>query len=168
MSFQNHCRLDAQRLLHSTFPNTSIDDFGVSGSIQGHLLCQSSITNGAFDKEIIILPPPPSSYNLGEKQTKILNKLYSRIEKILALNQDDESTKEKFEKTKNLYQSIVSREKPSLDDVLTSIISWAHQNQEMVDKHRRGWSFFQPTATRSFVEEVKKEKENNDPLMKRN
>ena len=162
LSFTHHCRKTGRTLLKTSFPETSIDDFGVSADIQGHLLCKSSITNGNFDANLVLLPPPPTAYNMGAEETKLLFKLYRRMDKILKLNEKSSLTMDKYEQHKKLYKSIVEQEEPSLNTILSSIITWGDENNKMIDKHRRCFNFFQPTASRKFINETVEQKENND------
>jgi len=56
----------------------------------------------------------------------------------------------------------VEQEEPSLNTILSSIITWGDENNKMIDKHRRCFNFFQPTASRKFINETVEQKENND------
>ena len=109
-------------------------------------------TLGADGQHIYILPLPPKSFTgVSKSKLAILNKLYTRLDEIILMEQYNRKTSKKFEQIKALYNSITANEKSNLNEVLKEITSWVNDNKDLISTHRKPhWISFKTTTERMF------------------
>ena len=122
-----------------------------------HLSCPNTVKDGKFTQPLYILPPPPTAYHLHPKKQKLVTKLFRRLEEIIKINQTSDETRKKFIGIKSIYLHAVQDQEMSFQTLVESILTWSEKNKAVVD-HHRGWHFFfQRTATRIMVDDIREE-----------
>lgn len=156
----NTCRHSAIKLTQKA---SQLSDLGrgVSSLFTISAPLTTQVTGGVMGtkgEHIYILPLPPRSFpELSDKKMAIIKKLYERLDTILLLEQNKESTIEKFEKIKSLYESITSNEAASMSEVFNEISGWVDANKQLISTHRKShWISF-PTATEKMFEKLLEE-----------
>ncbi|KTD09266.1 hypothetical protein Lgra_2501 [Legionella gratiana] len=115
------------------------------------------------DIPFYVLPAPPAAFSeLGNAETKIITKLYQRMEHMLLLEPNSQSTQDKFLRLKELYLNIIGPQKKlSLTELLKSIQTWKQDNELILTSLRKKYfwdSFFtRKSATMSLIEEVERD-----------
>lgn len=77
--------------------------------------CRTVLSSGGYQTPLIILPAPPSSYQLPKAQKQILYTLYLRMENLLKRNYSHPATIQKYDMLCDLYKNLVSDKMPMLD-----------------------------------------------------
>lgn len=159
----NTCRHSAIALVEATqhAPVTSM----VSSSFFIGLPYSTVLDYGKPSENIpfYVLPAPPITFSeLGLTKTKIITKLYQRMERMLLLETNSQSTQDKFLRLKELYLNIVgSQRQLSLSELLQSIQTWKQDNEFILTALRKRYfwdSFFtRKSATMSLIEEVERD-----------
>ncbi|KTD56158.1 hypothetical protein Lsai_2288 [Legionella sainthelensi] len=159
----NTCRHSAIALVEATqhAPVASL----VSTSFFIGLPYNTVLDYGKPSEEIpfYVLPAPPVAFSgLGPIKTKIITKLYHRMERMLLLETNSQATEDKFLRLKELYLNIVGPQKKlSLSELLQSIQTWKQDNQSILTALRKKYfwdSFFtRKSATMSLIEEVERD-----------
>lgn len=157
--FTKDCRVAARQLAQASLPDQTPIDDTMPKAYFIPFACTNKILNGQLVEPLYILPPPPTAYNLDKKEQKPLFELYHRLEKIVQLNDKDPKTREKFDSIKKLYKSQIQDPNLTIDNLFSSIITWAEGNKDLIDHHRGFHFFWQNTATRNFIESIQKEQE---------
>lgn len=113
---------------------------------------------GVRGEHIYILPLPPASFSgISEKKAGIITKLYQRLDEILLNEQGNQSTIDKFEKIKALYESITAKETATLSEVINEITCWVSTNKKLISTHRKPhWISFS-TATEKMFDKLLEE-----------
>lgn len=121
---------------------------------------------GRPEEHIYLLPLAPSSYlKIPALQRTILTKLYERLEQIVLTKQNAPTTKEKFEKIKKLYDSLIKNQEVSLGKMFEEINKWVDQNNTLIKTHRKShWISFK-TSTENMFQQIKalKSEDNEEP-----
>ncbi|KTC83200.1 hypothetical protein [Legionella cincinnatiensis] len=159
----NTCRHSAITLVEATqhAPVASL----VSSSFFTSLPYKTVLDYGKPSEEIpfYVLPAPPVAFSgLGQTKTKIITKLYQRMERMLLLETNSQSTQDKFLRLKELYLNIVGPQKKlSFSELLQSIQTWKKDNESILTALRKKYfwdSFFtRKSATMSLIEEVERD-----------
>jgi hypothetical protein len=158
LSFTYDCRTTAQELTQASLPpGTSIQQT-LPNQFFKHFACNNEIIGGKFSRPLIILPPPPSAYELNvDAPTQIiLLKHYRQMERILCTHVHDPQTLKKFNGLKAIYQEAVNDRQISSVSLLEAIRQWGKKNKLLIDMHRGHHFFWQKTTTRNFVQEMEK------------
>src|SRR5690606_38778506 len=89
---------------------------------------------------------PAAFSELGKANTKIITKLYQRMEQMLLLEPNSQSTQDKFLRLKELYLNIIGPQKKlSFAELLQSIQTWKKDNELILTSLRKKYfwdSFF--------------------------
>ncbi|STX28158.1 Uncharacterised protein [Legionella beliardensis] len=112
---------------------------------------KTKLKGGVPDKtSFYILPPPPTVYNdLTHDQTRVLNKIYKRLEEIPQLNCTSAKTRIKFDELKNLYKDIAGSSSLNATQLLEHIVNFLDQKEAILFQKRanRFISFFTPVSS---------------------
>ncbi len=99
---------------------------------------QADLKYGELDPErFYILPPPPLCYKgLSERQVKILDRIYQRLEDLPRLKPENALTRQKFNTIKGVYQHIAGENNLQASELLSKLCEYERQNREVLYCHR--------------------------------
>ena len=135
---------------------------GISSNFFNELPCATELKKGVPVKKIpfYVLPISPAAYpELDNKKKEIIEKLYRRMEDLLATNPNSKKTQAKFLCLKNLYLQLVGPQKSlTLDELLDSILTWKDTNQATLSTLRTSYFtdcfFHRKVATMEMVKNI--------------
>ncbi len=122
--------------------------------------CLATQNSGSYLEPLIIMPQPPSAYELSQDQHHILAKLYRRMENILKHHYNSPVTEAKFQLLKELYNELISDTEPSATHFLESICTYhSNDNYRKIINQHRGFHlpFFHQTRTAKLLLSLEKE-----------
>lgn len=110
----------------------------VSGHFYSRPSYKSRLINGDIDtRSLYILPPPPNVYeDLDELQSKLLNKIYQRLEKIPNLAHESDLSHGKFEALKKIYCKIAGKNQIDAHSLLEKINRYEEKHKNILFKQR--------------------------------
>ncbi|MFT4059923.1 MAG: hypothetical protein QM652_10290 [Legionella sp.] len=161
LSINNTCRHTAIKLVEEVQQSPISSE--VSSLYFYNLPYQTYLKHGKPTKHIpfYVLPVTPIAYvHLGEQKVRVLQTLYKRMEKLLALAPEAAETVEKFDCLKDLYNQIAGpRSEMSLNELLNCVKQWKQDNSKVLSTLRKYTflDFFwwnRKSATMKMVDEI--------------
>ncbi len=168
ISINNNCRHGAIKLVEETL-HTSISPL-VSTNFFSELPYHTFLEFGVPSQNLAfyVLPPPPNAYtSLNSEKKNAMEKLYKRMEQMVLLEPNSETTQEKFACLKDFYKQLVAeQQEPSLDKLLASIHSWKKEHYSLLSHLRKTyfWDDFitRKSATLTTIEEIERDLANEE------
>lgn len=160
LNVTNTCRHSGIKLIEET-QHQPVSP-AISSNFFNGLPCTTEFNNGVPTKKIpfYVLPISPAAYpDLDNKKKEIIEKLYRRMEDLLATNPNSKKTQAKFLTLKNLYLQLVGPQKSvTLHELLDSIKTWKETNRATLSTLRTSYVtdcfFHRKVATMEMVKNI--------------
>ena len=137
----------------------------VSSNFLSKLLCKTRLDYGkpCSDQPFYVFPVPPAAYpRVIGKQRQVLEKIYKRMEKLLTIKPNEQTTQRKFQRLKELYLKVLGSQKTMpLREILRSIKQWRQENEPELKVLRKTYFWDKnkkrETATMKMVKQIEKD-----------
>ncbi|MBA3536498.1 MAG: hypothetical protein H0T84_07810 [Tatlockia sp.] len=156
LSIGNNCRHSAIHLTEEA-RKTEGTGAGISSLFFKSLPLKAVLVSGNVrGNYLFVLPLPPNAYSqVNREKLSILTELYTRLDEMVVIAQENELSIRKFEKLKGLYNKIAPHSPGTILDVITSIETWEKDNKELISTHREKHWFHFATATECMFDKFR-------------
>jgi hypothetical protein len=160
ISLDNTCRHSALKLMAQSI-EVKPQDLHLSSFFLQKPPLKTQFSGRTVDQSqypFCILPPPPSLlHNQSEEKSRILKRLYRRLEQLLADTQKKPAVLHQFNELKDLYLQLTSEHLISLPDVVHLLDNWEAGHQELISPANRHCFFHKKSGNEQMFDRIHKD-----------
>lgn len=155
LNLSNTCRHSAIHLAQEAIHQRELGR-GISSLFFRSPPLNAVFVDGKLNKQphyFYILPLPPTAFaSLPATELNIVSKLYRRLDEMVLIEHQSALTHQKFERMKELYNQLTSKQQVTISDIMNGIEAWEAKNKALISTHRQShWIPFR-TATQTMFD----------------